>query len=241
MATDPIDGKLNHIRAAELKRVEQAYARRRGHDRYTFSDPAYLLAVQERERKLLRLLANHGYTSLENTKVLEIGCGTGAWLRDFVRWGARPENILGVDLLPARIAQARESCPAGVTLKCQDATGLDVPDNSFDLVLQSTVFTSIVNPEMKRLLAQEMLRVLRQSGMIIWYDFRMNNPRNPDVQGVSRNEIARLFPNRNISLQKLTLAPPLGRSVAPISSSLYRALSCIKPLCTHYLGAIKKS
>ena len=224
----------------ELQRIEQAYSRRQSGSRYTAFDPAYRLAVEEREGQVLQLLRTNCYASLENTKILDVGCGTGAWLRDFVRWGARPENLCGVDLLPARITEARELCPAAVTLKCQDATSLDVPDESFDLVLQSTVFTSILNANVKQLLAREMLRVLRKRGLILWYDFHVNNPWNPDVRGVRREEIAWLFPGCNISLQRLTLAPPLGRWVAPISPALYRGLSRIKPLCTHYVGAITK-
>jgi ubiquinone/menaquinone biosynthesis C-methylase UbiE len=240
MITDPIDTRFCES-VIEQKRIEQAYARRHGHSRYRYSDPSHLLLVQERERKLLGILAKAGHFPFENRTVLEVGCGTGAWLRDFVRWGARPGNIWGVDLLPARIAEARELCPAGMTLQCQDATSLDVPDASFDLVLQSTVFSSILRADMKRRLAQEMRRVLRPEGLIIWYDFHVNNPWNPDVRGVGKAEIKDLFPGCDVSLQKLTLAPPIGRRVAPFSTTLYRALSCIKPLCSHYLGIISRS
>lgn len=226
--------------AEEIARIEAAYARRSKHDVYSFFEPSYRLLVQERERKLLSVLSEHGFSSLSNAKILEVGCGTGTWLRDFIRWGARPENLWGVDLLPARIAEAKQLCPAEVTLKRQNATGLEVPDDSFDLVLQATVFTSILDPEMRRLLAREMMRAVGKNGLIIWYDFHINNPRNPDVRGVDKAEIERLFPGCNISLQKLTLAPPIGRRVAPVSGSLYRTLSCIKPLCTHYLGIISK-
>jgi ubiquinone/menaquinone biosynthesis C-methylase UbiE len=241
MTTDPIDDALNGTLSGELRRIEEAYVRRHPDSLYTFFNPAYLLTVQERNSKLLRLLADKGYSSLDNTKILEVGCGTGAWLRDFVRLGARPENIWGVDLLPTRIAEARELCPSAITLKCQDATRLEFADGSFDVVLQSTVFTSILNTDVKKLLANEMLRIVRQKGLIVWYDFHVDNPRNLDVQGIGRKEIFRLFPDCDIALQKLTLAPPVGRRVAPISPSLYRLLSGIKPLCTHYLGAITKS
>ena len=210
------------------------------HDsRYSFFTPAYLLMTQERERKLLKLLTERNIT-LANKRILEVGCGKGAWLRDFVRWGARPENICGVDIQPDRVAEARRLCSAGITLTCQDATKLDVPDGSFDLVLQSTVFTSILDQNTKRLLAQEMMRVVHPKGLIVWYDFHINNPGNRDVRGVHKKEIRQLFPDCNISLQKLTLAPPIGRMAASISTTLYRVLSSIKPLCTHYLGIITK-
>ena len=226
--------------AREVARIEAAYSHRHNQHIYSFSEPSYRLVVQEREDKLLRTLSGKGFSQLKNTKILEVGCGTGSWLRDFIRWGARPENLWGVDLLPDRIAEAKKLCPADVTLKCLNSVNLDVPDGSFDLVLQSTVFTSILDAEMKRLLAREMMRVLCNQGLILWYDFHVNNPGNPDVRGVRKSEIEHLFPNCNVSLQKLTLAPPIGRRIAPISTSLYRALSLIKPLCTHYLGIITK-
>ncbi len=232
--------RLERLRAIEWHRLESAYARRSDSSRYSLSNRAYALMAEEREKKVLQLLADRGYGSLDSATVLDIGCGTGTWLRDFARWGARPENICGVDLLPGRIDQARKFSPVGVTLKCQDATDLQFADASFDLVLQSTVFTSILDPTMKQLLAREMLRLLKSDGLILWYDFHVNNPWNGDVKGVPKSEIRSLFPECQISIERLTLAPPLGRLIAPLSASLYRALSHVKPLCTHYLGAVSK-
>jgi ubiquinone/menaquinone biosynthesis C-methylase UbiE len=224
-----------NLLAADEARVREVYARRRASRE---SEPAYLLCVEERERKLLALLAQQGITSLENTRILEVGCGTGTWLRCFLRWGARPENVTGIDLLAERIAAARRSCPPGITLECGNAAHLAAGDGSFDLVLQSTVFTSILESRVKQQVAREMLRVLRPSGLILWYDFHVNNPWNPQVRGVKRGEIAALFPKCAISLHRLTLAPPLGRPVARVSPFLYWVLSGVKPLCTHYLGTI---
>lgn len=236
MITDRTDD-IQHDPPLKTQQIKNSYGER--DFRYSFFTPAYLLMVQERERKLLKLLAERNI-ALANAKILEVGCGKGAWLRDFVRWGSRPENIWGVDLQPNRVAEARELCSAGITLICQDARELDVPDGSFDLVLQSTVFTSILDQNEKRLLAREMMRVLHPEGAIVWYDFHVNNPNNREVRGVAKKEIRQLFPDCDISLQKLTLAPPIGRIAASISTVLYRSLSRIKPLCTHYLGMITK-
>lgn len=226
--------------AAELARVRAAYSRRPDESTYSLFEPAQLLSVQERERKLLAMLARHGCTSLERARILEIGCGTGNWLRDFIRWGARAENLRGIDLLPERILQARALCPAGVTLECQNAAQLGAEDGSFDLVLQSTVFTSVLDSELKRQIAREMLRVLAPAGLIVWYDFHVNNPWNRDVRGVSKSDISSLFPGCQLDLERVTLAPPMARPVARISPLLYSILSHIKLLCTHYLGTIRK-
>ena len=45
------------------------------------------------------------------------------------------------------------------------------PFHSFDLLLQSPVFTSILDQAMKERVAAEMMRVSKPGGLILWYDF----------------------------------------------------------------------
>ena len=225
----------------ELARIRAAYSRRKDQSRYSLSDPANYLAAQEREKEILSALTREGCLPLDNLKILEIGCGTGYWLREFVRWGARPENITGIDLLPERIAEATTLCPSQITLKCQNAAQLNYSKDTFDLVFQSTVFTSIFSQHMKSQIAREMLRVLRPTGMILWYDFTVNNPWNADVRGMPRREITQLFPGCRFEFRKLTLAPPIGRPLARVSTLLYRTLSALKIFDTHCLAAIHKA
>ena len=228
--------------ASEEARIRVAYASRgKEQFRYSMFAPAQMLTIQERERKLLKLLARYGQASLENKRILEVGCGAGLWLREFVRWGARPENIFGIDLLPERIAEARRLCPSAITLQCQSATDLHNLPGLFDVVLQSTVFTSILDSRMKGQVASEMLRILSPAGLIVWYDFKVSNPANPDVRGVGKKEIKELFSGCRIHLETLTLAPPFGRPIARISQSLYIALSGVRVFCTHYLGIIRRA
>src|SRR5207244_1878703 len=130
-------------------------------DRYSRFKPDSMLRVQEIEREIVRLLARSGFSGLRDKKILEIGCGDGAWLRAFLQWGAIPENVFGIDLLPGKIEQARRMCPQGVHLVCGNAATLAFPEASFDLILQSTVFTSILDPTMRMSIAAEMLRVLK--------------------------------------------------------------------------------
>ena len=226
----------------EVARICEAYTRRQKSPsgRYSFFDPSHVLLIQERDSELLAMLYRFGVESLEGKRILEIGCGTGYWLRAFLQWGAHPENVFGIDLLPERIEQARKLCPHGVHLECGNAATLRLPDASFDFVLQSTVFTSILDLEMRQRIAAEMLRVIRPSGFVLWYDFHVNNPRNPDVRGVRKNEICQLFPGCQIHLRRITLAPPIGRLVGRYSPLLYTALSRTRILCTHYLCLIKK-
>lgn len=108
-------------------------------------------------------------------------------MRDFIQWGARPENLYGIDLLEDRIKKAKEINP-NINFICGNAKNLDFPDKNFDIVLQSTCFTSILDQEMKKSIAREVLRVLKDEGIILWYDFRYNNPKNPDVKGIEKKK-----------------------------------------------------
>lgn len=230
---------MRTLSSVEEERIRLAYAVRSAKDpRYSMFSPSHLFRVQECEKEVLTLLTGAGMTDLGDARILEVGCGTGTWLRDFVRWGASPNNLFGIDLLSERVAQARLLCPAGTIIRQGSAAAVDLPDASFDIVLQSTVMTSVLDDRMRRQIASEMLRLVKQTGFILWYDFYVNNPRNPDVRAVRRTEIGQLFPNCRVSLRRVTLAPPLTRALAGRSWLATYALSHIPWLCTHYLGAI---
>jgi ubiquinone/menaquinone biosynthesis C-methylase UbiE len=228
---------------AEVARIRAAY-QRRGHtvpkDRYSVFRQENLLARSELERRIISLLGRFQYTDLRDEKILDVGCGSGFWLRQFIQWGAKPNNLFGIDLLKERILEGGELCPKATALQCGDASELEFEDETFDLILQFTVFTSILDREMKSKVASEMSRVLKRGGAILWYDYFLSNPANPDVRGVTQKEISVLFPGLSILLQRITLAPPIGRVIGPKSASLYRLLSLVKPLCTHYLGFLRK-
>ena len=224
----------------EEARIREAYARRQEGTRYSWFNSGHVFMVHERERRLLAFLAQYGFAPLNAKKILEVGCGTGYWLREFIKWGARPENIAGIDLLADRIGEAERLCPKAVQLQCGSAAELPFLEKTFDLVLQSTVFTSVLDSGMKQRMASEMLRVLKEDGLIVWYDYHVNNPWNPDVRGVKRQEIDQLFPGCHIQLRWITLVPPLARLLAPYSWLACYVFERIPLLCTHYLGVIRK-
>ncbi len=239
----PLTEERVEITEHEVARICEAYARRRRgcQAAYSFLNRSHVLQIQERDSELLFMLSRHGVDRLDTKTFLEIGCGTGYWLRAFLQWGALPANVFGIDLLPERIEQARKLCPHGVSLQCGSAASLGIPDASFDIVLQSTVFSSILDPQMKRRVASEMLRVLKPGGLALWYDFFLDNPRNADVRGIRKREIRRLFPGCQIHIRRITLAPPIARLVGRYSPLLYTLLSRARILCTHYLSLIKKN
>lgn len=122
-------------------------------------------------------------------------------------------------------------------LRVGDACELPWADAMFDVVTQFTLFTSILDTGVKRRIASEMLRVLKPDGMILWYDFRYNNPRNANVRGIEAKEVRQLFPGCGVTLEKVTLAPLIARWVVPVSWLAALVLEKIPVLRTHYLGA----
>jgi ubiquinone/menaquinone biosynthesis C-methylase UbiE len=221
-------------------RIREAYSRREYGDRYSFFQPGTLFIVQQCERRILRALKKSGFSDLSSKTILEVGCGSGHWLREFTKWGARPDKIAGIDLLSERLATAKLATPAAVNLHCASAGALPFKNESFDIVLQSTVFTSILDHQLRRRVAAEMVRVVKPGGVILWYDFYVNNPWNPDVRGVKRREIEQLFSPCRMELQRMTLIPPLARLLARYSYLACYLLEKFPPLCTHYLGVIRR-
>jgi len=232
-----------HSFEAEEKRIKAVYAARRASvPRHLYSDlnPGHLTILQEIERRILGIFRSQNVPSLASLRILEIGCWQGFWIRKFIQWGAQPRNLEGVDLLSEEIARARELSPPSVKFHCGNAADLPNPGGSFDVVCQFTVFTSVLDEQLRARMAQEMLRVLKPGGFILWYDFFLNNPRNPNVRGIKKREVVRLFPGCLCHLSRTTLAPPLARHVGPVSSLLYEMLSGLKILDSHYVGFIQK-
>lgn len=228
---------------SEIKRIQAVYQKRNERnlvaDKYSLFRPGELYMLQKREQATLDMLRKFGWSSLQGKKILEIGCGRGQRLGDFLRWGARPEEIFGVDLLEEFVKEARHSYP-GFNIIQSSGHCMPFDDASFDLVYQSTVFTSILDDVLCKQIAAEMVRVLKPDGILLWYDFRYPNPKNKDVRPIRRDELLSLFPNMIIELKSVTLAPPLARTLAPLSTGLCRVLETIPFLRTHYLGLITR-
>jgi SAM-dependent methyltransferase len=226
----------------DLHRLRVAYAdmerRWASSDLYSPFNPAYLFSVQQRQRATLRLLRRYGFNSLRHRRLLEIGCDRGGILLEYLGYGATAKHLHGAELLSDRVMEARRRLPH-LPLTCADGQHLPYQSGVFDLVLQYTVFTSILDDGIKANLAAEMMRVLKPDGLILWYDFWLN-PTNKQTRGIRPAEIRRLFRQCQCEFHRITLAPPLSRRIAAISWPLAYLLEQMKIFNTHYLVAIRK-
>ena len=71
-----------------------------------------------------------------------------------------------------------------------DAPRADITAGSQDLVMQCTVFSSILDDALQQRLAEAMWSWLKPGGAVLWYDFIVDNPRNRDVRGVPMGRVA---------------------------------------------------
>lgn len=179
------------------------------------------------------LLKANGLSELSRIEILDVGCGTGSWLRTLLGWGACAERLHGIDLLQDRIDQAK-SLGGGIDYQIASGYKIPFPDGSIDLVSAHTVFSSILDGSHRKALADEMVRVLRPDGKVLIYDYRISDPRNPDTVGIRKFEIKRLFPECFLKVRSLTLAPPISRRMAPVSPLLAHVLECLFPFL-HFL------
>jgi ubiquinone/menaquinone biosynthesis C-methylase UbiE len=208
-------------------------------DLYAPWQPAVNFMLGERKRLAALLLHNLGVFPTPESECLEIGYGTIGWLGDLISWGIRESKLHGIELDPGRARVAQKLLPRA-DLRVGDATNLPWPEGHFHLVIASTVFTSILDDKVRRLVAEEITRVLAPSGVLLWYDFRYNNPKNPGVRKVTRKELMQLFPALKGEIQSLTLAPPLSRLIAPRSWLLATVLGSNSLLRTHLLAVLMK-
>lgn len=222
--------------------MAERYARRTGlEDRYSLLRPEVWQTVQERQRAMISLLLEQGQTDLTALRVVEVGCGTGGNLLELLRLGLQPENLSGIELLPQRLQQARRVLPSAVRLLEGDASLQPIPAGSADIVLQSTVFSSLLDPRFQQQLAQAMWSWVKPGGGVLWYDFTLDNPRNPDVRGVPLPRVRQLFPKGQVSHRWVTLAPPLARVVCRMHPALYSVFNAVPLLRTHVLAWIGKA
>lgn len=195
-------------------------------------------------------LSELGMTPPTARRALDVGCGTGDWLVEFETMGFARRELAGIDVNVERVDEAKTRLcdyrdetgrviAEGADVRVGNAAELPWAAASFDIVLQMTLFTSILDHHVRREAAKEMLRVLKPGGAVLWLDFRYNNPRNADVKGIRRRELLELFEGCSVDLQRVTLAPPLLRRIAPRSRTLTSLLESLRFLNTHYFGVIR--
>lgn len=225
----------------ELERARRVYAALEENPAYISLyeplRPANLFTTQERIWILADLLRRSGVSTLAGLDILDVGCGGGVELRRLTTIGASPDRLAGIDLMPYRVEAARRILPLA-RIETGSAHEMPFPDASFDIVSQFVVFSSVVDPQVRRAIAAEMLRVLRPGGLILWWDIRKVRPTR-DIVPISMSEIRAIFPGCSIKARPATLGWKAVHLVAPRSRTAALVLQRLPFLCSHWAAAIK--
>lgn len=222
----------------EAERVRERYARRSV--QYDPMSRWMYMSRQELERALIRVLGRELRMPVNATRLLEVGCGAGSNLLQFLRLGFRPDLLVGIELLEDRVRAARQVLPQSLVVHQGDALAAVLPSDGFDVVFQSLVFSSILDTDFRARLAARMWQLVKVGGGVLWYDFTYDNPANADVRGVPVAEVRRLFPGGEFKFSRLTLAPPISRRVVALGPGLYSLFNSVPFLRTHVLCWIGK-
>jgi ubiquinone/menaquinone biosynthesis C-methylase UbiE len=160
----------------------------------------------------------------ENARVLDVGCGNGASLLQFLRLGFTPSNLVGIDTNDERIAQASALLP-GVGFRKESADSLPFGDAEFDLVFESTMLGTLESLTLLENIAREMLRVTRRGGYVMLADWRYSREGSGVKTAITPAFIAKLFSVGKatcvVAREHGALVPPVGRRLSRITPSLY--------------------
>lgn len=154
----------------------------------------------------------------ENTRVLDVGCGEGASLINFLRLGFAPHHLSGIDFQESRVSAARARLP-GIDFRVGDATRLEFADSSFDLAFESTMFIHSVDDGLSEKIAGEMLRVTRAGGHILLSDWRYSKPGSDSHKAMTKRRIKELF---GVGVKTVRLKVFPGELVPPVGRFLSR-------------------
>ncbi len=112
-------------------------------------------------------------------RVLEIGCGEGLFLKQLAEENPGLE-IWGIDNERARLSNLEKETQKknikNIRLRCEDATNLSFEDEYFERVVCINVFYNMESVEVVRKTLEQMKRVGKKSGRLL-FDFR--NSLNP--------------------------------------------------------------
>lgn len=174
-------------------------------------------------------------------RVIDVGCGQGAGLLQFIKLGFSPSNLTGIDNSVERIEKARQLLPAA-TFEVTSAENLPFESGSFDLVFESTMLGTLESQSLLKSIAKEMIRVTRAGGYIMLADWRYSRRGSGVKTAISNQFVDRVFEVGSatsvVTRVRGALAPPLGRRLSRAAPSLYFLVQTLLPIAAAQMTTV---
>lgn len=121
----------------------------------------------------LRVLGFRMFVPPGGGAILDVGCGTGAHLEMYQRYGCR---LFGIDASASMLEQARARLGDRADLRRGDAAHMEYEAQSFDLVLCMLALHEM-DDKTRGAVIGEIKRVVRDDGRVLLVDFHAGRPR----------------------------------------------------------------
>ena len=137
--------------------------------RWGYINPTAAAYWRMRDELVFENITRRWNTYNPSLKILEIGVGHGHELTKMTQLGICESQLTGIDLVLERLEHAKSTYPA-LNLSCQDGVQLAFGEESFDIVFQITCVMHAPTKEIQSRICQEIVRVLKPGGIVIWWD-----------------------------------------------------------------------
>jgi SAM-dependent methyltransferase len=231
----PVDDRAERER---LARVYGTYASDPYYRRIWSASAASSFMSTRKWQAIAKMLSDMGIDT-SGKQVLDLGAGEGGDCTHFMDLGVKEGRLVALDILQERAGRARKA-HSGLASMVGNAEHLPFVDESFDVVYQSTMLSSVLDADRRARILEEAKRVLRRGGVFLSYDVRYPNPWNANTRPVGGSELGRAFSGWPVRIRSVTALPPLVRWLAPVSTLACRALESVALLRSHLLAVARK-
>ena len=169
-----------------------------------------------RNERVINIILDNAQVK-ENTRVLDVACGTGVLFPDYIKRGA---VVTGVDISPEMVKIAKKNFPK-IDVICEDAENLNFTEK-FDVVMVYNAFPHFPHPQR---LIEKLSTFLRDGGRL------------SVAHGMSREDLLKLHNER---ASEVSLELPEANDLSKIFEPFFNIDIIISDSEMYQVSGIKK-
>ena len=169
-----------------------------------------------RNERVINIILDNAQVK-ENTRVLDVACGTGVLFPDYIKRGA---VVTGVDISPKMVKIAKKNFPE-IEVICEDVEKLDFSEK-FDVVMVYNAFPHFPHPQR---LIEKLSTFLRDGGRL------------SVAHGMSRDDLLKLHNER---ASEVSLDLPEANELSKIFEPFFNIDTIISDSEMYQVSGIKK-